>query len=300
MPTWAWPVVFIFVIFMLTMHVTTYNLELEKRAPSSITHTYSKQGPGNKVFVLIPGILARSEQQFEPLFQTFLKYGSVDALSYVGHGFNLDQVARSVAKVVDEHIKNGKNVVLVGASLGGLVANHSLSYVIYANPLNLEIIMIDSPYGVETMKAFPEKLAFLTKLYPGAPIPNVIGNRLLESMQELPKREYVDFPKGVNPESYYKNISKEAKRYLSHHNFSSWWRQLVAMVNVKPSRHPKYVITYIVSVGDANDVVSQPLASKRWKSLYPNMTVFKLSSAHCGFLQQKLRWETMFNTILSQ
>lgn len=285
---------------MLTIHVTTYNLELEKRRPSSIIQTYWRQGPRNKVFILIPGILSRGEEQFEPLFQTFLKYGSLDVFSYVGHGFNLDQISRSVAKLIDQHIKNNKKVVLVGASLGGIVANHSLSYVINANPLNLELIMIDTPFGVETMKAFPDRLAFLTSIYPGAPIPNVFGDRLLNSMQDLPKKQYVDTPEDVDSDAYYQEISEKAYHYLSNHRFSTWWRQLVVMVKHRPTKHSEYVMTYIRSDGQANDIVSQPLASKRWKSFYPNMTIFTLSSAHCGFLQQKSRWVRMFDFILSE
>ena len=43
---------------------------------------------------------------------------------------------------------------------------------------------------------------------------------------------------------------------------------------------------YLACTGPANDVVTQPLASEWWAASLPDLRMYGVNAAHCGFVQQ--------------
>lgn len=293
MPIWAILPALLGVSAMFMIYSYVHNHQMEIMNPSNTIQVAWIRGFGDRVFILLPGMMKRADEQFEPLFSTMRKYGSIDARAYVGHGFNLDQLARSVAQTVDSHIKKGYNVTIIGASVGGMVANRSLSYLIHGNPLNTEVIMIDTPFGVKTMKNYPNWLAFLTRVFPSAPVPNYIGNRIINKTK-------VGIESEANNSSISRpNLSQQSLDYLNIHHFSTWWKQLVVMVNAQPVMNKNYITMYVVCEGDGNHVVSQPEASRHWKSVIPTAVLYRMPlTAHCSFKEQHSRWVSLFDSML--
>lgn len=293
MSFWVWLVLAVAGIFSALLIQSSINQRAESSSMAKRVEWLA--GAGNRVFILLPGILARGNEQFEMLVPTFNAHGSIDFRSYTGSGFNLNRIAKLLARDVDTYSRHGYDVTLVGASIGGLVGYSTLFRLKVANASNVSLIMVDSPYGVTTMKAFPDRAAFLTRIFKGAPLPNIIGNRILNMMRVGPKREFVDIPQGVDADLYFQLIDSKAFSGLSGHKFSTWWSQLVKMVNYRPRRLIQaYDITYVTCLGAANDVVDQPRAQALWQRSIPDLRLIEIEGAHCGFLQQSPRWVNLF------
>ena len=274
-----------FVVFSLLLSFSLYN---QRKANNSTTSTHVEwmYNGNDRVFLLLPGILARGEEQFQTLIEGFGRKGSVDIRTYVGHGFDLNRVARNVERDIEMYRRYGLEVIIIGASIGGLVGFEALKTL--ESLEGVKLIMIDSPHGVSSMSAFPDRLAILTRIFKGAPLPNFIGNRVLEKMKVGPKRDYVD------EDQQFEIVKEKALASLSGHEFSMWWAQLVSMVNYRPTPIVGLDVTYVACLGEANDVVVQPLAHEKWKEVTKNLKVVEVEAAHCGFLQQPTRWHRLF------
>jgi len=282
--------------FVLIGSLLAFSLFNQRKASNSSTTPTQVEWiyVGNdRVFLLLPGILARGREQFETQLSNIGRKGSIDVRSYVGHGFEISHVARSVARDVKMYQRCGLEVIIIGASIGGLVGLEAVR--LLQSLEGVKLIMIDSPHGVSSMRAFPDRLAILTRIFKGAPLPNFIGNRVLEKMKVGPKRDFVDFPEGVDKDQHFEIVKEKALASLSGHEFSMWWTQLVAMVNYRPTAAILGLdVTYVACLGEANDVVVQPLAKKKWQKVDPNLKVVEVEAAHCGFLQQPTRWHRLF------
>lgn len=276
------------------------NIRLDRKWSSRAMRVGWHLGSGGRVYVLLPGILARGDEQFETLIPTLSTRGCVDVRSYTGHSFNMERVASSVARDVDAYARQGLQVTIIGASLGGLVGYESLSKLNVGCCSNVKLIMVDTPHGVETMRALPSPAAFVFRVFRGAPLPNFIGDRVLSMMRVGPKKEFVDTPQGVDGNSHYELVNQKALAGLSGHRFSTWWSQLVSMVAHRPQQPvcEAFDITYVACLGAGNDVVAQPMSVRLWQETRPNLRVIEMEGAHCGFLQQSPRWISLFTETL--
>lgn len=293
MAIWQWFLLVCVVLVLSLLAISLFNHRMANKAYSHASRVKWMFNGNDRVFLLLPGILGRGEEQFEPLLDGLNARGSVDVRSYSGHGFDLVRIAKTVARDVNMYHRYNIDVVIVGASIGGLVGFEALKDI--NNPDKVKLVMIDSPHGVSTMTAFPDRLAILTRIFKGAPLPNVIGNRLLEKMKVGPKREFIDFPVDVDEDRHFETITVKALAGLSGHQFSMWWSQLVTMVHHRPTVvDDEAEISYVACLGEANDVVTQSLARERWQETIPQLRVVEIEAAHCGFLQQPARWNSLF------
>jgi len=286
------------VLSMFMIYSYIHNHQMEILNPSTTIQVSWHKGLGDRVFILLPGMMKRADEQFKPLFNTIRKYGSIDARAYVGHGFNIDQLARSVAQLADSHVRNGKKVTIVGASIGGLVANRALRYLIDANPLLLEIIMVDTPLGIKSLKNYPNWLVFLTRIFPSAPVPNFVGN-LMINKTKVGIETFTLSDKKTKYHGKSKALTSGELNYLNIHNFSTWWKQLVVIINFEPTRLKNYITMYVVCQSDFNHVVHQPFASGLWKNQIRSIILYQMPmTAHCSFDEQTTRWESAFDSML--
>lgn len=255
-------------------------------------HIPMVQGKEGHTFILVPGILARSDEQFQSLVPTFKEMGSVTFLDYQGRGYDLNRATQQLMAAVKYYLKSGR-VTIVGASLGGYATFNVLKA--FQGDDRVSGQMIDTPYGVETLTAMPNRLSWIFKIFPSAPLPEFLGNRLLMMMRVPPKNENIVVPEGVNAEEYQKLIIEQAMTNLSGHSFVRYWEQLAMMVKMRPQPIGESLnMTYVMCNGEGNDVVVQPMAASRWSRVIPNLQISAVHGVHCGFLEQAPFWAQLF------
>lgn len=258
------------------------------------------KGKPGRVFILVPGILARSEQQFAPLIETLKQYGSIIHFDYQGKGFDLAVSAKTVAGIISGHTR-ANNVTVIGASLGGIVGYEAVKMLSEEDARCVSITMIDTPYGHETMAQFPSWLSWIFKLFPSSPLPEALGNFILMKGRQGPKVRNIELPAGVDKNAYIKQVQDTAMENLSGHSFLRYYEMLKALVtHVPKSGLGQVKATYVACISPENDVVEQPLAMEQWLLKIPAARPSIMEGAtHCGFLEQAPSWQEHFNKLFA-
>ena len=271
--------------------------------PSFHYEEYPGRGDGDTLFILLPGILAKGHEQLEGVAEAVLanESGQVIAVTYTGTGFNFEDGPAIFMEGLKEHLDGSLiedfEVILVGASVGGLFAHHLARHI----PNLRDVVMIDTPFGAETLSQLPKTGLVKPALKLASKAPNSIGNKVLDLMAQGPKDHNIVVPAGAgNPESYKQWVSEVAMSRLRGNSWRLWVNQLRAMLPDPPREVVDTNYTYVSCVGKENDVVVQPLARNKWAEILPTSATFlEIEGPHCGFLEQRPRWEDTFQHIAS-
>lgn len=255
----------------------------------------------NEAVFLLRGILS--------LGQNFQALGCdedcVEGYEGVGHGaFDALEIAHEVAAKVKLVLEAGRPAVLVGASLGGMLIPFIVSELRQLVPKALldllRCVIIDSPFGAETM------IAAGCSTFAGRVIRSPVGQLLrpLASIKVGPKDQYIEVPDAdmmreiagiaMSDAEWRAYVKRRAIQELSGHSSKQWLEQLRWMTRVSHDGSLRRAClamkgvdtSYLACVGPGNDVVKQPLASELWATSTPGLKMYSANAVHCGFVQQ--------------
>ena len=269
----------------------------------------------------LPGILAKADTQIAPVFLEdwgVLDFIRTPDLQVFRPEHTVDVLTK---RLVQLHLQ-GRNVVLIGSSLGGILAAMAVQRLgpqwRYQTGFQwLRVIAVDSPAGAGTFKGFewvPDHVwrspGLLTAI--GAPILWV--GRMGPG---LPKDGFIAEPDPDTKirmsyraeEPWNTWLRAEAKRGLQGHRPSVWAQQLCFMARVFNNGQQWQAVralrdvdfTYLQCTA-GNDVVAQPVAAQWW-AMCADMdddAVVQVEAPHCGYLQMQPAFSLAFEQVLSR
>lgn len=215
--------------------------------------------------------------------------------------FKPEQLAAAIADSVRTEyaqLDGGGKITLVGLSLGA-----SLAVLVARNlqqqGLVAEIIMIDPPFGADTMKAAPNWLApvahwVLAALALLTPSAFSFGKAATPSDEQLwlPNEADRQLIFGVNTEDDYRRLARQAD--LDNqvgHSFRTWFAQMawltgdatkVELGDLQGS------LSYIMADSSHNTVVRSTLAHSRWSRLaLGRLRMVQVDAEHCATLRHQ-------------
>lgn len=256
------------------------------------------------VTVVLPGILARAEQQFHPI----LPYlpGHVVGFTPTGPTYDHYEFVGTVALAISRMIDAGKVVNLVGASMGGMqipfVVARLRMYDIDLTSFG-KIVLIDAPNGAETMGEIPPSaVSIMASNTVRRVMYTRFGDWVLDRMVKPPKSDEVDIPQAdvrswiagrpVDESDWTMFVQRTARQQLKGWPGSLWIGQVQWMLAAGrgPLTRTANVlraldVTYVACSHPGNVTVKQPNAANWWESV-AGVKVVTVDAVHCGFWQQ--------------
>ena len=258
--------------------------------------------------LLLPGILARAAEQYEPLMEILeLRNYSVSGFDY-DEPLNVDGVANDICDVIRHNIEIKQTTILVGASFGGMVAAKVVKRLREQTHMSNEelrplvsSIFIDSPAdGNDLVVPAPSLARWVVNHFtPSTDANRGYGAWLLKPRSAgLPKQSETTLPAGSTYVSH-DQIRETARMYLSGHSFTLWHAQLKWMLNATLELEElEGLDTIYLSCTQGNVTVKQPQASEKWS---PHVRLqIDVSTPHCAFLQQQDIWRGVFEFALAR
>ena len=261
-----------------------------------------------KEIFFLPGLLGYGAKQSAPFHSLAASTGhTLYPISYVENGWKAGAVALEVALLVRDSIVRGKEPILLGVSLGGLIAATAVEILAEAERAQLTVIAVDSPYGAETLKAVPGAMYGTFRKGIPSVLNGPIGNTVLKMMRQPPKEQFIEIPTGKNREAHIKSVITDAMEGLDGHSWSTWsgqmkWMSALEQPSLVALRGVKRFVYLECKPLDENDpgtpnnnVVVQPLAKERWQRVLSpqrsNIAYHTVHTDHCGFLEAQVTWE---------
>lgn len=257
----------------------------------------------NKMTFLLSGVLARGDEQFKPVRSLFP--GTVYAYHTEGKDFPSGALIHYVAKGMAFAAKANKDIVLVGASMGGMLVPFIVAEFRGMMPdydmSRMRVILIDAPNGLDGIDnpLAHRILRFGALAAPAGGATSLIGMKVPYGDNEMPKRAEVT-------SGSYEDAVAQANQGLSGHYLSMLIRQTRWMIEA--GRGPieqavkalggVYVVYVVCDMGDSP--VVQPTAVQWWVANLPQKPkVLKVDATHCGFTQNYDRYEEVFAAALA-
>ena len=273
----------------------------------------------NNVIICLPGILARGEEQHKPLWLE--RHAEVQYFEYGQATFQPEPViARAIGEVA-KYSRAGRNVTLLGSSLGGNVAAFVTEQLARDNPDIddwLSVVLVDAPAGSRTFTAAQAVPPGLITSPPGKVIFTAIGGTMLFVSRQgpgLPKDEFITMPSAevmkrlagrgdFSEEEWRDWVKQAAKSGLTGHSGSVWAEQIRWMTQVvedgsldRAARSLRDRRATYVQCVTGNDVVLQPKAQQWWLermgSTNPDDSARyrTIAAPHCAYLQMQQAFE---------
>lgn len=265
---------------------------------------------GKVAFIAIPGILARSQDQLEPLMPVLESYDlEITSFDYLDEHFNADLCVTVIAREVHANILRGKPTILFGTSLGGMLAALALERlreIVGVDTLRAMVstILVDAPSSGRDIILAPFLPSgtgplvgkMISRLSPSEKANTGYGKRLLGSFMVPPKDHEIELEQdGPTAEE----IKRLAVNGLSGHLFTVWFDQLRWMC--RSQLHTYAVegldVTYIACV-KGNVTVRQPQATKAWRPYVSR--VVEVATPHCAYLQARGTWSKVIKEELER
>lgn len=266
-----------------------------------------------EIRILIPGILARVQEQFEPVLPALAHGAAVVGYTYPGRYFDPVQIATELANAVSEYFCLGwKRVTLVGASLGGRLIPDVLERMLdtrlhVSHMTQLRCVLVDAPYDGESLAAIPEialPLARLAlKFTPSTQANDGYGKWLMNRLfNDLPKDDAIVVPNDeIDAAAYRHRIKQTAARNLAGHDFAQLYTQLRYMATTSKMAHllDRVERSHYVECTRRNVTIRQPQAVTAYREAAAKLHVQTVETAHCAFLEAQPVWNQAFATILN-
>jgi hypothetical protein len=285
---------------------------------ATIERVEISQSEVNGVVLVLPGILARSAEQYGPLVSMLMLHGSVIGYDYTGSApMQINELVDLVFGDIDMAAKNSQSITLIGSSLGGMQLPFIVgAYRVYGlrKDIPMKSIIIDAPTGAETMVQVPlgrfgETVVmspFGQLLKPLAYIK--IGPK--DSLIHVPETEELMIEvagKAMTSEQWRSWVKDRAVKGLSGHSARLWLSQLRWMISVgrnglleeRCRALQDDDITYIACLGSGNDVVCQPAAASWWEEVLNAEVVKVEDGVHCGYLQQACHFREVLSKVMA-
>ena len=268
-----------------------------------------QSGSANTQIVIVPGILAYSQDQAEPLMQVFAGHdATVVGLNYNGTHFDAERCTKALSQLILRNLADGRKTVLFASSLGGMLTakaltdlrthysvselNHAISTIIVDSPAsgNDLILLPFLPTGINSGagKAF-------SHFQPHQRANKTYGKLLLNSFRVPPKDAEIELTDG-GPTA--EDIKQRAIKGLSGHPFTVWYDQVRWMLNttLDLSKLDGLDITYVACTAN-NVTVRQPQARQAWE---PHVSrVMEVATPHCAYLQAQPTWTKALASLIA-
>ncbi len=258
---------------------------------------------GGAHFVAVPGILARVQEQVNPLLPALGEHSMVvSGFNYTGTRFTPEPMVEELVTLVHRNISIDQPTILFGSSLGGMVialALTELRRTYSVETLNgvVRTIIVDAPSGPRDLILAPFLPGvvnpfvgrLIRRFTPNADANHGYGKRLLSTFRVPPKDEEIEIPNAESMDEQslkeaHKAIKQTAIEGLSGHLFTVWYDQLRWMLNntLDLSALDGLNVIYLRCV-KGNMTVRQPQASKAWE---PSVKFTQgVDMPHCAYLQ---------------
>ncbi|NCU37847.1 hypothetical protein EOL96_02200 [Candidatus Saccharibacteria bacterium] len=288
-------------------------------------------GCWNTDVVAMPGILTHDHSWLGPIMPILQNQGNVHSMLYGPGNFNPDLAVQEAIKKSQESLEIGHRTILLASSLGGDLAPfvaEGLKTAMNDDAVDLSAIILDAPYGAETLCPLPKPLRSLMDKYPPTwqpgRIARAIGNKtvmahLMTLPSGLPKLQETTYPKdsegrallmklaypydellhGSEPtdEQLFRAITEIAKTGLSDNDFSAYVTQIEYIIGAAKGGMLGEAIksgldglaVYIMA-SELNGTVVQPFAKRKWLDQKPDMSVIDIQSPHVATTQMMPEW----------
>lgn len=254
--------------------------------------------------LFLPGILARAREQFAPInMSDLLRDATVSVFDYT-EPLDVPGVVSELVEIIRNNIGIHQKTILVGASFGGMVAAEVMKELREQAIATVRLqayvscIIIDAPSrGESLVQPLPVGVAkWLTSHFTPDDNANTgYGAKLLKAFMGLPKREETE----PTSQKSYEDIKEEARRNLSEHNFTLWYKQLKWMLSAQLDLTALNGLNAIyIACTKGNGTVIQPWTMRQWKSHVRQLTT--VPAPHCSFLQQEMLWRRVMAESFSQ
>ncbi len=255
-------------------------------------------GSRHTAIIHFPGILTRGADSLMGLSgdtadpSSVLGYlrtrGNVLCVSYVGtSAWSGEMAAEAGRALIEQTLQRYKRVVVIGSSLGGLVAADALMRLHPAVRRRVDrLVLVDSPYGATSLGqggVVGSWLFRLTRLH------HLPWLRNLPMVGGPPKREEIE--RGLDPEA----VIATAMARMQGFTIGEWGDQLASMTR-HPELDPTMRVEYLHC--DTGNVTVLPSAVRRWRAASLHVTVHSVRSPHCGYLQQPAAFIAALTTAL--
>lgn len=273
------------------------NLNYDDKSDLSAEFKYIPGKKQDRLFVILPGILARGYDQILPVLDTFLEEGNALTVNYTGDDWSTQAVAYAVEGAITDD-KDIKRITLVGISIGAYVAPHVIHLLSDELRQKTDLLVIDAPFGGDTLMV-PTPVRWL--LERGAMSVWPVGSLVYRFGKILPKDENIEMPgmlTAKEEEEYKQRIIETARKNLSGHS----WRQYAAQVQYMAVEEPPIEllriyntrVVYIMCSPEKNATIRQPLAAIRWEQALSNFKRYDMPTAHAAFLEDAPAWSIEF------
>lgn len=250
------------------------------------------------------GVLTRGYEHFWPVRRSLP--GLMITVAASGRKFNVDYMVCRAAKEMVFSYAFGKDLVIVGASMGGQIVPFVVEYLRGMLRGNLDgsrvrVVLVDPACGLASI-ADPMAHRYLSHPALAAPLSGIVGLlgvNVPVSDNMLPQADEISAPDK-------EQVRELAKEHLSGHKLSLLMRQTRWMIeserNGSLDRAVQSLagleVSYIKSsVGDSPIV--QPHSVDWWSERVPQMNVIDVDGTHCGFLQNPDEFNDAFGCALA-
>ncbi len=263
-------------------------------------------------FICLPGILARGEEQHAPLgIKNLVTFNYNPA-----NGIVLQQVIDWAIDAIMTAHATGNKVVLIGSSLGGVqvpfVLQELLNQRSYDDFRWLKVIMVDPPWGVQTM------IGAMCSKFVGKFLMSPLGVLVmpLSMIKVPPKDEFIECPSDdvmfelagfdMDEPTWRSRVKQLAIRGLTGYSGQLWLSQIRLMIEVEQNGALAkacevlrfFSVTLVRCDGPGNEVVRQPLAADLHKEAAPSIEIVGVAGVHCGYLQQPDLFRGVIHSVL--
>lgn len=286
-----------------------------------------RNGPMNPHCTIIaaPGILVKDQYWTDPV-RAMVSDGVAVHTLFSGPGaFDAQAVINGMVETA-QYVHDGP-ITLFGASLGGMLLPAAAHVMIKRgiDPHRLRMVMVDSPYGLDTMSqvpgfARPLVRRVLDDYIPSLATENWANRHVMPRFAAPPKRDEITIPpvdvqvalagRGMYSEAWKDWVRKRAKSDLLGNSFALWATQIAWMdAYVRHGSLERTVHTatrngvdmhYVACTGH-NVTVRQPLAMQRWEeAARPVLYRHEVPATHCGYLQYWNEFQPVLTELLDR
>lgn len=275
----------------------------------------------NQPILVIPGILD-TQSLTTKCFRYIGGMGGFSFVNYGGGRFDKERTLELIRELIRKQLDTGGSITIVGISLGGV-----LGLIAAADLINegvsadrLKLIMIDSPWGADTMKELPSfargiaarALPKLRGSNPGASWKRFIMRKLMKG----PKPDEIEIPsqyamtviagRVLDQPSWRTWVVDTADGAIKRQGFDLWLSQVGCLLNIKDeqdraaqvAREADLRVGYVACLSPANVTVDQPRAYERCVEALPYVRVVTVHTPHAALLQYPESFRSAFESAM--
>ncbi len=294
MPVWLWIVLF-FVVFVAFVALVWFSrLKAESRYSDEPSLTMKDGEKTGRAVLYVPGILAHGHKGLlgvddaleGSLLEEFLRHGDVYALDYAPKRFVALTAVLEVRLQLSKLLKNYSSVVIVGASMGGMIAQVALRTVDETDRWRIRLVLVDSPSGAKSVKLGGSFMALSRFLDQFLPIGQGLFLGNLSAPSGPPK------PDETQPDLDFEAVKRTANQRLSGFKVRVWIAQsaFIGGFRIDPRVFQGLEAVHYIACTFGNVNVRQPQACDDYgyacQEVDMPMYVHAVPMPHCGWMQQ--------------